>query len=398
MINGAQLRSFWLAIFLAACSSEADEGLKRNEQTGLPLSGFSAPGAGTQAQAGSGTDPLLGSDNPEQYDMTQLDLPEMKESCARTDITASRILPSVMLLVDGSQIMTMAYGDPPTPDGGVANPGPGPVPGQQTRWAAIREALVNPTTGVVPSLEGLVRFGLAVYGTVPVCPLPLGTIDPMLNNYQAINGGLPIQPPGLTTPTGVALDEIVNVLPDPKTSLDTTIGPQIIILATDGDPNDCGGGGLFGGGVMTNYAPSIAAATRAKDKNLRMYVISVGNEAGEQHLQEMANLGAGLDQFASPGAQVYYPEDPVALADTLQTLIGAELSCELALDGKGVMMGYECMGTVTLNGQELECNGADGWKLNDPTHIELQGAACEKFKNATDAALNANFPCELLLD
>jgi hypothetical protein len=248
-------------------------------------------------------------------------------------------------------------------DGGMIDAGM-PAP-QISRWQAVRQALVDPVDGVVPRLQGLVRFGLAVYGTAPTCPLPLGTIEPSLDNFAPIQSGLPFLPPGVTTPTGLALDQVVDLLPDPKNNLDATVGPQIIILATDGDPNSCDPPPFLAAVPPTNYAPSIQAALKAQQKNLRMYVVSVGQDAAAQHLQEMANLGAGLGQFDSPGAEVFYPEDPAALAATLETLIGDELSCEVSLEGKGVKQGSECMGTVTLNGNELECNGADGWVLTD---------------------------------
>jgi hypothetical protein len=148
---------------------------------------------------------------------------------------------------------------------------------------------------------------------------------------------------------------------------------------------------------VTDYAPSIAAAMKLQAKHLRMYVISVGQDAAKQHLQEMANLGAGLAQQANPGASVFYPEDPAALSDTLAMLIGKEIPCDVELSGKGVVMGSECMGKVTINGNELPCNGPDGWILKDATHITLQGAACDNFKNATDAMLHAEFPCNALI-
>jgi hypothetical protein len=148
---------------------------------------------------------------------------------------------------------------------------------------------------------------------------------------------------------------------------------------------------------MTDYAPSIAAAMKLQAKHQRMYVISVGQDAAKQHLQEMANLGAGLQMDESPGAMVYYPEDPAALADTLAMLIGKEVPCDVELSGKGVVMGSECTGTVTINGNELPCNDPNGWKLKDATHITLQGMACDMFKNATDAMLHAEFPCEALV-
>jgi len=312
--------------------------------------------------------------------------------CASAQITASRIFPTVMLVVDGSTSMLDPYGEPALNDAGMPDPAAPPPP---NRWSSVREALVG-ADGVVPKLQGLVKFGLAVFGTNATCPLPLGTINPDFNNAAAVTGGLPNDPPGMFTPTGVALDMIVDVLPDPRMVLDgPPIGPQIILLATDGDPNSCGSGGIFDIPV-TDYAPSIAAANKAAAKGLKMYVISVGRDAAVAHLQEMANIGQGLDP-ASGGAEVYYPEDTASLATTLETLIGAELNCDLKLEGKGVKIGKECTGTVTFNGTPLECNGADGFKLIDSTTIQLQGTTCETFKNSIDSSVMANFPCDAIV-
>jgi hypothetical protein len=390
-------------LLAGACSSDGDSGDGGGR---VPDGLAAAPGSqGGGDGSGSTAGGAFDIDNPTgtapDPRMTTPTTPGAA-TCGSTDITASRVLPSVMLLVDGSQSMQELYGDPPAmldaglTDGGMIDAGM-PAP-QISRWQAVRQALVDPVDGVVPRLQGLVRFGLAVYGTAPTCPLPLGTIEPSLDNFAPIQSGLPFLPPGVTTPTGLALDQVVDLLPDPKNNLDATVGPQIIILATDGDPNSCDPPPFLAAVPPTNYAPSIQAALKAQQKNLRMYVVSVGQDAAAQHLQEMANLGAGLGQFDSPGAEVFYPEDPAALAATLETLIGDELSCEVSLEGKGVKQGSECMGTVTLNGNELECNGADGWVLTDPTTITLQGASCESYKNASDAQLRANFPCDLLVE
>jgi hypothetical protein len=325
-------------------------------------------------------------------------MPTMVEMpCASTSIVANRVLPTVMLVVDGSSSMEMPYGTLSSGDGGMSTDAGAAPASNTTRWSAVREALVNPTIGVVQSLQGLVRFGMAVFGTNATCPLPLGTIAPELNNYMKINQGLPINPPGMFTPTGPALDQVANLLEDPTLAVDRVVGPQIIVLATDGEPNACNVD-IFTG-IVTDYAPSIAAAMKIQQKHLKMYVVSVADASGEfaDHLQQMANIGANLPQTMNPGAPVYYPANPAALAETLKTLIGDELSCDLALDGKGVKMGLECMGTVMLNGQALECNGDNGWSLVDETHIRLKGTACDQFKDAVDAKLTANFPCQVIL-
>jgi hypothetical protein len=171
-------------------------------------------------------------------------------------------------------------------------------------------------------------------------------------------------------------------------------GPQVVVLVTDGDPNT--GTALFMP-TLTDYAPSIAAAMKLQQKHLWMSVIGVGDDAAKMHLQQMANLGAGLAQAASPGATVHYPPDPAALIDALKMVIGKEVSFDVELSGKGVIAGSECKGSVTLDGDELRCNGADGWVLEDATHIRLQGRACVMLKKAADATLNVSFPCDALI-
>jgi hypothetical protein len=384
---------------LAGCGGSDTGGLGTGRGPGnIPL-----PQAGKgSSSGGSSGGAMLPIDNPSGTGPVQSHtMPTMVEMpCASTSIVANRVLPTVMLVVDGSTSMEMPYGTLSSGDGGMSTDAGMTMGGggaQTTRWSAVREALVNPTIGVVESLQGLVRFGMAVFGTNATCPLPLGTIAPELNNFTKIDQGLPVNPPGMFTPTGPALDQVANLLEDPTLAVDRVVGPQIIVLATDGEPNSCAVD--FFSGIVTDYAPSIAAAMKIQQKHLKMYVVSVADASGEfaNHLQEMANIGAGLPQTMNPGAPVYYPANPAALAETLKTLIGDELSCDLALEGKGVKMGLECMGTVMLNGQALECNGDNGWSLVDETHIRLKGTACDTFKDAVDASLTANFPCQVIL-
>jgi len=378
-------------VLVGACGSDPVS----DRNTGLGVAGVNGGGAaavggvggtgGAGGRAGAG-----GMYNPDPNDgLGGLGgVGGMDMECAGVRINASRILPTVMLVVDGSTSMLDPYGEPVAVDGGM--PDPSTLP---SRWSSVREALIG-AEGVVPKLQDRVRFGLAVFGTQASCPLPLGTIAPELNNAPAIIAGVQAQPPGMFTPTGVALDQVVDILPDPTMILDgPPIGPQIILLATDGDPNACDGGGFF---PVTDYVPSINAALKGQAKHLRMYVVSVGQDAAASHLQEMANIGANLDR-ATGTAEVYYPDNTAALTATLETLIGAELSCELSLEGKGVKPGLECTGTVLFNGAELECNGPDGFSLKDEKTITLNGTTCETFKNSIDTTIDAEFPCEAVI-
>jgi hypothetical protein len=125
-------------------------------------------------------------------------------------------------------------------------------------------------------------------------------------------------------------------------------------------------------------------------------VVSVGQAASAAHLQEMANIGANQDR-ATGTAEVYYPENKEALAATLETLIGAELSCDLSLEGKGIKLDHACSGTVIVGGQELECNGPDGFELVDEKTLRLNGATCEMYKSSVDTLVDATFPCEAIV-
>jgi len=302
-------------------------------------------------------------------------------SCAQGMASAARVLPTVMLVVDGSCSMSTEY------------PGGSPdsilcLQSATNRWSTLRTALVDPTMGVVPRLEGVVKFGLGVYGTIPTdqCPFVLGRIDPAINNAGAIANGLPAAPPGLSTPTPEALTEVFNALPDSSQVLDMDIGPQIVILATDGAPNGCET-------LTPTQQQSLAAAMLGQSKGIKMFVISLAAPSGplEQHLQQMANVG----DPTNPNAILYKPTAPAELSAALEQIIGGALGCDVALNGR--VTGNACVGTVLLNSTPLTCNDPNGWVLADESHIRLQGTSCDEFKANTASIVTADFPCNVFV-
>ena len=369
-------------------SERGDSGTgNQNDQVDAGVSGQpdGGPNAGGGGSGGTMATSDAGADGPDAGDSGE-PMTMDPNDCVSMAVSASRATPTVMLVVDGSSSMV------DDPDTGMPAFYP---PGQMTttRWSAVRNALVDATMGVVPQLQSVVKFGLAVFGTGDIfaggqCPLPLGVVAPALDNLPAVMGGIGNVPPGTFTPTGLALNAVVDMLPDGQSS-DPDVLPEspIIVLATDGNPNDCMS-------PMTNFQPSIDAAMKAAAKHQKLFVISVGNDSSAMHLQQLANIGAGMAIDAAPGAKVFYPDNSAELATTLSDLIAAQLSCEVTLDGNGVMPGKECMGSVTINGTQLACDGPDGWRLKDPQHIELLGGACDTFKASASAQLLVNFPCE----
>ena len=295
------------------------------------------------------------------------------EGAARTN----RVVPRVILVLDGSCSMTTPYPANGAPSATMCNANPG------TRWAALRGALLDPNNGVITRLQGVVDFGLAIFGTQPQCPITGTPIDPARNNLPAIDAAFGQAPPGMFTPAGLALDWVFDNMIVPMAP-DSNMGPQIVLLATDGEPNSCDN-------PMPNYQPSVDAVTKGKGLGVRTYVVSLADASGQfhDHLQQLADLGS-----ENGSGTLYEPNSPEALAADLETLIGGAVGCDLALNGN-ILPGHECEGVVTLDGAQLTCN--TDFVLADPRHIRLQGSACDKLTSSPDAVLSADFPCGVFM-
>lgn len=338
-------------------------------------SAFGNPGATTSGSAGSAS---VGTGD------------RQARGCASANVRASRVKPTVFFVVDGSGSMQDDFGG-------------------ASRWVALREALMEPS-GVIPTLESVVEFGMVIYdgaldplsavstgldaiipglgAVIPTggpmeCPR-LATADPALDNFSTIDGMYPQQPLGGTTPTHQALQWANDNLVDTDTvSLDMDIGPQYVILATDGAPND-----FCDGGVGEDASSQVLdAANAAAAKGVKMFVISL---AGDD-----PNLQAHLEQVADIGGTGEAPFTPMSkddLVNVLTQIIGGAVGCDIALNG-AIQPGQECSGIVEVNGVSLPCNDPNGWQLKNESTIELVGTACDDFKGNVDALLHADFPC-----
>jgi hypothetical protein len=391
------IRGFALGLALAACFPACSSDVRDPGGTGTSTNASGSIGAGPSrspgaARGGSGAAPGA--------------------TCAQGLATTSPITPTVWLVVDGSGSMDERFES-------------------STRWVALRAALMDPG-GVVASLQPAVRFGLVLYdgpadGGITSCFAPqnidpsclcisgfepfccqagcggmpaaapstpaecanLMVVQPALSNHAALDAAFPAQPLGGSTPTDRALQRVVSefaMLAPPQP--DTRSGPVIVILATDGAPNDtCIG--------MLNVA-DLDVEQRVLDvvgdgvqMGLRMFVISLaGDDAGlRSHLQQVAELG-------SPGQPPFEPSTKDELVDALQNIVGGA-TCQVALDGT-VTVGQECSGEVALNGESLSCNATDGWRLVDDHTFQLTGAACTRFL-ASPSSVTARFPCGVFI-
>ena len=300
--------------------------------------------------------------------------------CADTVVRATRVIPTVIVIVDQSSSMEEDFGG-------------------ATRWNSLRDFLLETPDGLIDDLQSQVSFGFAMYsarsmegGPLPEgeCPL-VTTVAPALDNFTAIEGAYRAAEPIDDTPTG---DSIEKVLEDLGLVLDpdAMVTPTVFVLATDGEPDRC-----EELDPQTDAAKdeAIAAVQHAFQVGIRTFVISVGNEIGADHQQAIANAGLGR-AMGDENAEFWVAGDDQSLRDALRQVVGSQLGCEIELQGK-VTGGDPCDGHVVLNGEPLECDGVNGWELVDPEHIRLLGSACDALKTNDDIVLDVKFPCDVTI-
>ncbi len=209
----------------------------------------------------------------------------------------------------------------------------------------------------------------------------LKEVDVALNNYDAMDAVYGAANPDEDTPTGEALSAVADKL----AALDSD-GPKIIILATDGEPDTCAIPDPRNSDEREiARGVSLDAATAASAEGIRTIVLGVGDGVGADHLQDMANAGAGLET----GATFYQPQTKQGLLDAFGDIVASATSCILPLTNEIDEATAEG-GEVFLDDQALSY-GSD-YRLLDGKHIELLGAACETAKSG-DHEVTGSFTC-----
>jgi hypothetical protein len=293
-----------------------------------------------------------------------------EEACAEGTLELDSKIPTVLLLIDQSGSMSEPF------DGG-------------DRWNVLRDALTHPTNGVVKNLEQQVRFGIALYSSDGgygrfgnlTCPelVGLGSVPISLGNFDAIHELYSKASPAKDTPTAESVAAATDLLLDFQEE-----GPKAILLATDGAPDTCADPDAHDQ-ASQDFAVETVKASHAA--GVDTYVLSVGDEITQDHLQNMANAGAGA--ASGSNAPYWKANDQAALEAALENIINGVRTCTFSLEGD-VDTSLVKHGTVKLDGEELEY-GVD-WKLNGDNEVEVVGARCDALKQG-DHRLAAEFPC-----
>jgi hypothetical protein len=284
-------------------------------------------------------------------------------SCPAINFTPMPVTPSILLVLDQSGSMS----------GTDINP---------TRYLGMRNALVDPTMGVVSQLESKAYFGSKLY-TCAGNNNAFTDVPRALNNAAAIRASIDGKAPADSTPTAAALDKArmdFAATPPPAGS------PPIVVLATDGEPNGCG----TNQSQAQYNAQSVAAAGAVYAAGIPVYVLAISaNNTLLSHLQDVANAGQG-HQAGQPNIPFYPAANSAQLAAAFQTIISGVVSCDLKLTSS-IDDASAMNGTVTVNGMVLTY-GTD-WTLVGGNIIRLTGAACNSLKATPNPAVSASFPC-----
>lgn len=277
------------------------------------------------------------------------------EECPLLDLILVPQTPTMVLVVDQSTSMEQAFGN-------------------GTRWSVITDVLIDPNTGIVQQFAASMRLGLTLYSSIDgnmggECPL-LTEVDPALNNAGPIEMTMSMSAPIGETPTGESLEVVWQ-----KLDALNVPGRKYMVLATDGEPDTCAEPNPQNG-----QPESIAAVTAAFNAGIETYIISVGDEVSEMHLQDLASAGQGGD----PNAAFYLALDQAALLDAFQDILAGVRTCQLDLDVP-LDQADAANCTVEVNGQAVPLDDPDGWQLNDPQEIELLGGSCDALQMGTSS-------------
>ncbi|MCA9704909.1 MAG: VWA domain-containing protein [Myxococcales bacterium] len=243
--------------------------------------------------------------------------------------------------------------------------------GGDTRWEAMERTLVGPD-GVVTLLQSNIRFGISLYNNpgMGTCP-SVTTLAPQLDAADEIAALLAGEQPGGDTPTGESLEQITSDLLG-----DAWDGDKVMVLTTDGEPDTCAVPEPSPGAQVDMVrGVAVDAVTAAYGEGIRTFVISVGIDIAQEHLQDLANAGIG-QQAGDPDAPFWVANDTASLVAAFNDIVAGLRPCEFSLNAP-VMEGQEGQCSVTVNDVEFPFGDADGWVLPDPSTLGLQGAACD---------------------
>ena len=301
---------------------------------------------------------------------------ETLTGCVDISRSYTSVPPTVMLLIDQSGSMDDRFGD-------------------STRWAVLRDAVVNPDGGLLAWLDPSASIGLMLYTSLDGfnggrgCPM-LTQVDATFGSAEQIRevylAAEPLEDGD--TPTADSIDEAVRQLIRAPGG-----AAKYVLLLTDGIPDTC-----LVPDPQDGLGAAVEAVERAFAQGIRVHTVGVSPDISRNGLQWMANAGAGKParglvwgQDEDAEEPLYASTDPRELAAQLRGIIGDVRTCIIELDEE-VGAGRAFDGRLELDGMPLEYGGRNGWSFVDDDTLEVHGTACESILGEGER-LQVTFPC-----
>ena len=208
------------------------------------------------------------------------------DDCPNIDLQLGQVTPTVVLLIDQSDSMA---------DSDIG-------PGGGDRWQALKDALTGPGS-VIQTLQDQVRFGFAFYSNelqldeppeLGVCPMvdkggmTNALMPPALNRFDAFNTYFTPLETFLNTPTAESFELVAEEL-----AAFAEPGPKFIVLATDGEPDRCEEN-RENADLISREMVVTNVQNAYQTMNISTFVISVGDDVAQTHLNDVANVGQGF--------------------------------------------------------------------------------------------------------
>jgi hypothetical protein len=257
-----------------------------------------------------------------------------------------------------------------------------------TRWEAVEATLVG-NDGVVTQLQSSIRFGISFYSNPMMggCP-DVQSLAPQLDAADEIAQLFSNEMPLGDTPTGESIEEITGEL-----LADAWDGEKVMVLATDGEPDTCAvPEPMTQGETDMVRGVAVDAVAAAYAAGIRTFVISVGLDVAEEHLQDLANAGVGV-MPGDPDAQFYVANDTASLVAAFNAIVAGLRPCSFTLDDPlPAMLAPSC--DLTVNDAPFPYGDPNGWAVEaDEVTLELQGAACDAIQEGV-VAIELKCACE----
>jgi hypothetical protein len=349
--------------------------------------------------------------------------------CQQAERTFIPQIPTVFILVDRSGSM---FDENP--------PGSG-----QNAWGSLRRGVLQ----VIAELQSDVRFGFGAFsGQGATCP-DMPSTGLALDNeptIAALYGSLE-RPPYKDTPTLGALSAVAERLWS-----DPVVGAKYILFVTDGEPDYCDDGdplcppdsvvgrlqrmaaGLDDDGVQNPPIQTLVFGLDSPLSTISPEVLAAFANAGAGEpvaplvdsptaiYNQCSNVAGWAADFATTGklaapgatagdyspiggtATVYRPDpnDQAELVEQIRAALAGVKSCAFDLSGDGVQVDVSrpdlgVLAHVTIDGADVPFDATNGWHMPSGTTVQLEGAACERWRSPGETSIAFDFPCDVIV-